>query len=159
MRPRVSIAAPLAVLVLVSSALASTLDCAMHRDHDDQAVSGQPGPAPRHGEAHHSAGYGKRIGHQEGGPGSHDDDHRSGSACCHATQFGAASLSLDGREALQAAASVRRPHGFVTFVLPSVLASRSLVLSHGAGPPGPSGSSARLFPGRQLFLAVSSLLL
>jgi len=159
MRPRISIAAPLAVLVLVSSALGSTLDCGMHRARDDQAASGQTGPAPRDGEACHSAGHGKGVGHHEGAPGSHDDHHRSGPTCCHATLYNAVPLSVSGLEALQATASARRSQEFATPIPPSALLVSSTVSSHGAGPPGPSFPSARLFPGRQLFVAVSSLLL
>lgn len=150
MRPRVSIAAPLVVLVFVSSALGSTLDCGVHSDADEEVTSEQTEPTPQ------NAGYGKRIGLQEGGATSHDEDHHSRPTCCHGTPY--APLSRDGLDALRAMASARRLHGFITFV-PSLLTSLSLVLGHGPGPPGPSFPSARLFPGRQLFLAVSSLLL
>ena len=157
MRPQVSIAAPLVVLVLVSSALGSALDCGMHR-RDTQAPAGQSGAAPRDGEACHSGGHGKGVDHQEGAPGSHGDEHRSGPTCCHATLYNAVPLSVSGLEALQATASARRSQEFATPIPPSTLLVSSTVTGHGAGPPGAPFPSA-LFPGRQLFLAISTLLL
>lgn len=159
MKLRARIAAPLAVLVVVSSALGTVLDCGMHRLRDDQATSGQGLAAHRDDGNCHSAANAWAGSHREGAPGSHNDHHRSGPPCCHVTLYNAVPLSVSGLDALQATASARRSHEFTTLSLPSALASPGKVAGHGAGPPGPSFPSARLFPGRQLFLAVSSLLL
>ena len=131
----------------------------MHTVRDDQAMSGQGLATHRDDGDCHSASNALGGSHREGTPGSHNDHHRSGSACCHSTLYNAVPLSVGGLDALQAMASARRSHVFTNWTLPSALASPCKVAGHGAGPPGPPFLSARLLPGRQLFLAVSSLLL
>lgn len=160
MRPPIGIAAPLAVLVLVSSALGTVLDCGMHRPRNVQAAPGQKPAARGDGRTCHSTGSANGGGHHEGAPGSHDDEHHSGPTCCHTNLYNAVPRSISGLEVLRATSSAGHSQEFTVLILPSALSSPSTVRGDGAGPPGSSfPRSSRFLPGRQLFLAVSSLLL
>jgi hypothetical protein len=156
MRPRATIAAPLVLLVLVSSALGSVLDCGMHRSHESRA--GHPDGAACHSLDPDRPQHGS--GHQRAPSGAHDDDHhRSGPTCCHINLYNTIPLSVSGLETLQAAARAGLSHPLAgpTTALALVLASTRG--GSGTGPPGLPFPNSPPFRDRPVFLAVSSLLL